>query len=713
MISLVLNNQMRPNRVTDQKNLTYHLNCARYFTGSLNRQKYQYFLRKCMVNWKFYEGDQWIFKEDLAPFLKDESGEVRNRIKWVENIVRPMVDMLVNNAILTDYTYKVQAHSPFAVNRREEEMNKMLTLAEMGKLMGGQMQKLIKDNFLVGDTLGETQDMFSQRYADKLAMGINYLMDYYDQINNIEDLKVAQAKNFAITGLVVSREYEHHGNQVHKSVIPETFFWDLDCTMSHLYDGDFMGNWTLSTPVSLYERYENIKSTQKDAIEKTVSQARFTDFSYAQQFVGNVEGRVPEVRVEWKDQERQIWGWVKEGGIETFVRIYKEGRYSKKDLIIPAKKERSSKLSSDRTLVKDVGVTRFCHFTPKEYLANSKDDIVYEWGVVPYSDQSYILPDDNPFTYKTFAYSYHDGMISAPIDDAINPQRLVNRIRSMHESAINNMRMPVMVYEEDNLGDGGEEELLRNVNLGKPVGLKNTGGNIQNAFRTVNPNSTPTINTLASAAMEIASAARNNLGFNDAVLGNIGGKRELAGVANQMMRQGSVMQEGFYYGIGKWLLQVHQSMAHRGKCIAINSGTIIYYSVGDKLAPPLILSKDYINEYFRIFVQRTPPESDTKNQANMLALQLYQLGLLDEARFSQVFGNGNLDDITRLMREYVGEKIQVQKEQSEIEMAAAAAGDMAGQGMQQQGFQNKLDVADMQNQGRVAQEMAKPRPTNQ
>jgi hypothetical protein len=80
----------RPDRLTEEKTGEYHLKHARWTLNGLNTPVHRDFVRKTLINWSFYKNKQWIFNEDLAQFFKDESGDIRHRIKFTENLIRPM-----------------------------------------------------------------------------------------------------------------------------------------------------------------------------------------------------------------------------------------------------------------------------------------------------------------------------------------------------------------------------------------------------------------------------------------------------------------------------------------------------------------------------------------------------------------------------------------------------------------------------------------------
>ena len=87
-------NAVRPNRITTKnKDEQYHIDYGRWILSCVSVSNYSQFIYKSFINWAFYKGNQWMFYEDLDAFLMDESGESRNRIKFVQNIIRPFVEL--------------------------------------------------------------------------------------------------------------------------------------------------------------------------------------------------------------------------------------------------------------------------------------------------------------------------------------------------------------------------------------------------------------------------------------------------------------------------------------------------------------------------------------------------------------------------------------------------------------------------------------------
>jgi hypothetical protein len=94
---------------------------------------YRRFINRCLINWSFYKGQdgQWIFDEDIEAFFLDESGDVRNRLKWTKNVIKPMVQQYVGNAIRLSYDAKAKCISDFVINKREEELGRLKSLQKV------------------------------------------------------------------------------------------------------------------------------------------------------------------------------------------------------------------------------------------------------------------------------------------------------------------------------------------------------------------------------------------------------------------------------------------------------------------------------------------------------------------------------------------------------------------------------------------------------
>ena len=120
-------NRVRPNKLTSKKDKKYHSDYAKFCLSTMDNYIYRRYINRCLVNWSFFKGGdgQWIFDEDVESFFLDESGDIRNRLKWTKNVIKPMVQQYVGNAIRMDYTAKASCISDFVINKREEDLSKI------------------------------------------------------------------------------------------------------------------------------------------------------------------------------------------------------------------------------------------------------------------------------------------------------------------------------------------------------------------------------------------------------------------------------------------------------------------------------------------------------------------------------------------------------------------------------------------------------------
>ena len=160
----------RPNRLEDVKDDNYHVTYARWAIGQYNLYSHQAFVSRYLTNLAFYRGNQWIFDEDLEAFLMDESGEVRNRIKWVHNIVKPFVEYLRGAAVKMDLNAEVVSISRESKSRRDAALDKALYWTRIAQQAGKNgMQALaqqIQEEQGVGNTESETRETFKNLYID-------------------------------------------------------------------------------------------------------------------------------------------------------------------------------------------------------------------------------------------------------------------------------------------------------------------------------------------------------------------------------------------------------------------------------------------------------------------------------------------------------------------------------------------------------------------
>lgn len=683
--SAIITEQIRPNRLEGEKDEEYHRKYARWILGSVSNSAHNLFMTKSSVNWAFYKGNQWIFNEDLQGFLMDESGDPRNRIKFVENLIRPMVEQYVGNAIRLDLNMDAIAISEFAANRREMELARLKVLAgeaARSEVLGDEMRRALP----IGETEEETEEIFENTYVDDFSDVINLLVDNVMEENDFEDKKIVLSKHLALDGIGVLYGTEYNGEYLWEVVDPRYFIFDHSAKRPDLKDAEYMGMYHEMVPSTIYERWQGVSLEDKKAIEKftqTTSSNRNNNLhSYGGFDISG--GRVPVYEVFWKDTEQQEWGYVlDEFGYEFFTRIDGEdSKFKKKDLIIPKEEGHKKVLEGKKSREIFVEILRYTCFIPGEIMpTKGSKDIVLESGRVPFTESSISNPSNVEFPFKCYCWAYNNGDILAPVDDAIAPQRYLNRLQSIAESHINNSRGSGTIIDGDMVDpQGGEEEILRSMNLSKPVFVK-AKGNLNNSLGTYDATVGQGVVSIYGASDQTRRSIQAITGVNESMQGTAGGQRQLVGTTQLNIQRGTLIQEPFYYALSRIILQAGQSIASVGKRIYANNRRKLAIMTGDKGVRNIMITEEMVIEDFRIFIKRTIGEEEQKQAGNQLLFNLVGAQLIDGKRFANMLNRGNIDDIARAVREHQQELLEAAKIQSQEQQGQAVqnAEEIAGQ----------------------------------
>ena len=641
---------------------------------------------KSSVNWAFYKGNQWIFNEDLQGFLMDESGDPRNRIKFVENLIRPMVEQYVGNAIRLDLNMDAVAISEFAANRREMELARLKVLAAeaaRSEVLGDEMRATLP----IGESEEETEEIFENTYVDDHADIINLLIDNVMEDNDFEDKKIILSKHLALDGIGILYGTEYNGEYLWEVIDPRYFIFDHSAKRPDLRDAEYMGMYHEMIPSTIYERWQGISLEDKKAIEKfTETPGSASNGSYSSYGGFDISGgRAPVYEIFWRDTEQQEWGYVlDEFGYEFFTRISDEedAKFKKKDLIIPQEEGHKKVLKGKKSREIFVDVLRYTSFIPGEIMpTKGSKDIVLDSGRVPYTESNISNPSNIEFPFKCYCWAYNNGDILAPVDDAIAPQRYLNRIQSIAESHINNSRGSGTIIDGDMVDpQGGEEEILRSMNNSKPIFVK-AKGNLNNSIGSYDATIGSGVVHMYEAAAQTRQSIQNITGVNESMQGTAGGKRRLVGVTQLDIQRGTLIQEPFYYALSRIILQAGQAIASVGKRIYADNRRKLAIMTGDKGVRNIIITEEMVTEDFRIFIKRTTGEEEQKQAGNQLLFSLVGAQLIDPKRFANMLNRGNINDIARATREYQQELSEAQKIQSQQQQGQATqdAEQIAGQ----------------------------------
>lgn len=661
----------RPNRLTDEKNKAYHNKWGRHaaFASTANDLHYK-FLARTKINKSFYKGEQWIIDEDLESFFKDDTNQNRNRLKMVHNIIRPMIEQYRGNAIRMKINYKAKSISPKAINRREQKLNEMLFYTSVAAKVGDAFGEDMKKKLPIGETEQETKRIFNNTYVDGFTDDINNLLEYVSHLNNFEDLQLRMAEEIALSGIGVIQQFEYNGHQIFEPVRSEDYFWDKTATKPDHSDAEYWGVQMYKSATDIFEAYPKIDGEEKKAIENYAK--RYMNASSGTEYQMSLGGKIPVIKSFWRDCKEYWYGYVRdEYGYPYLTRINftYEGedkpRYTDNDLIM-VDSERARRIIGKDKLKKRLVVDelRFCTFVPNEALQVTNNetkgaDIVLDYGLVPYQETDNLDISNVKSPFKVYCWSYVDGEVLSPVDDTISPQRFINRLLSVVENQINNSRGSGTVYDKSIVDpDGGESEMLRNMNQSKPVGVNARGRGIQNVVGAYDATVGKGTFSLLEMLSTMKSLNKDVTGLNEAIQGESMGQDQLVGVTELMIQRGSLMQEPFYNAITMIFSQCFQAIASAGKRIYADNEREICIAIGDEGAKRLTISKEMKTEDFRVFIKRENSEETLIKAADGMALILFQAQLIDDITFASLYGRSTPDQVTAALRETAKTKIE-------------------------------------------------------
>lgn len=672
--------QERPNRfdkagITDEQ---YHTDFARYCIFDAYTSQHTEFINNTKRNKRFYKGDQWFLEEDTEAFFKDDTGQDRNRIKVVQNIIRPMVEQYRGNAIRMQFNARVKSISPMAINRREKKLAKLRFFTDVAN-QNPAFKEAISKRAPIGNNKAETEQIFQNLYVDDYVVRMNYLLQWVANKNRLSQpiKQVRIAENLGLSGLGVMEMYEHAGDQVFDIVESEEFFFDRSAKSPDLTDAEYMGKCQLMLPSQIYERWgENLTDAQRKGIDAYARQFKREPSVYSLNTNAASGGKVPVYYTYWKDTVKFEYGYVTdEYGYPYLTKInyIEDGeaapRYTDKDLIPVGQLTPRQKMvlrgKSKTNMYLDV--LRRCVFIPKELTATIRDesdklkhDIALEYGLSPYQETDNLEIANVKFPFKCYTWGYIDGEILSPVDDAINPQRFINRIMSVAENQINNSRGSGTVYDRSAVDPlTGEDEMLRNMNQSKPVGVNAKGRGIQNVIGQYDSTVKQGTMVMFDIVNVMASYVQKTTGVNEALKGESTGSDQLVGVTQLLIQRGSLMQEPFYNAISEILLQCYESIATVGKRIYADNERDLSIQVGDDGVETFKIAKDMKLEDFRCFVKRDNLDEILINAGNSMLLTFKELGMMDDARIANLWQRSTPDDVAAALR-------QVSKDKSEI-----------------------------------------------
>ncbi len=683
MIYLISFGGTRPNRITEKKDEAYHSRYARFCAYNANNQLHQDYLKKIEINEKFYTNDQWIDEEDLEEFLKDDTGEMRNRIKVVHNVIRPMVEQYRGNAIRMEYNAAVKSFSKKAINRREIAFAERMLHYDMSQQVPS-LKPMIQRRFGVGDTPEETASIFENTYVDEYIEVINNLVQYVSHRCDFDLIKSEAAMPLAMAGIAITKNFEHANHLEFKQIDPKYFVWDRSGKKPDLSDASFWGETIPMEVTDILESNQDINPKIAEALEKwsTANIMNFGNINSQSLFTTSTT-KVPTFLMYWKDMEKLEYGYVKdEFDYPYLTKINftypgeEKPRYTDKDLISVEPRKQKKILGGKLKKAIIVDVIRYCHFVPMEVVAvdgnEYKEDVVLDYGIWPYQEN-----DNEDFhsakpPYSIYTWAYMNGQVISPLEDAINPQRLINRMLSVAENQINNSRGSGTIIDKSMFEKQGEQaEALRAMNQSRPVFVDARGRGLQNTVASYDGTIKAGTQALFNIIDTFSSYIQKTSGVNDPMQGQGTGADQLVGVTQLMIQRGSLIQEPFYFALSEMMRQVYQKVITDGKNIYADNERELAIAVGDSGARTIKISRDMKTEDFRLFIKRENVDETLTSFANTQLLQLKELGMIDDLRFADLWNRSTPEQVSRAIRAFAKEKIEMQRQSAKNQAAMA------------------------------------------
>jgi len=739
----------KPNRLTDTKDVEYYTRYSKFCIANVNGGNYSYFLNKTRINKNFYKGGdyQWL-EEDIESFLKDDTDQSRNRIKVNNNVIRPLVDQFKGNANRMTINASVKPLSGRAIDRKQLALEEKMFFFDLS-FDYPSFADVIKETYNVGETAEETRNIFFNHYRDEYAYRMNRLLDFIESLNRFQDKQIPVAQDLALSGLAVMEGKEEAGNLIFERVETEEFLYDPSARKGDLTDAEYMGRAYPMHPTDVYEIYQPSQE-DADSIERYVrlnagvnpNQTNGYDTSYTgDRGFSNTGLKVPVYKIYWRDTTKEEWAYVmSNAGYAVLERVNWKGydndmepEYTDADIIDPPKTPKNKKLFGNKKKIKAYEeVIRYCIIIPSDILMTAEPhhskrkvaDIVLDYGIFNYHETSLTNPSKAKFPFKCVTWGYVDGEILSPVDDAISPQRLINRTLSAAESVINMSGGEGSVFDLDTIDpqDAIDGTIDRNMKQGKAVFVKTKGRGVPNSIGKYDTTPGAGAYQMMNLVPILREIIQSSTGVNEPLQGQSTGSDQLVGVTEILVERGSIMQEPFYKAVEHLFMQMYQMCCTVGKRIYIENQRNLAIATGDEGAEVITLSKDMINEEFALFVRRDNSDEVLRNTANKQLLEFYELGFLDKTTYANLYDRSKPDDVSRALRQFAAAEVIAAKAASEAEAEAADeeavmqdANLMLAEGEQQRvEASNKEDkAAEMQNNRDVELDKAAMAALNQ
>ncbi len=688
---------VRPSRLGNQNTEEYHIEWARYIIGQCNNSLLINNSIQSWVRWRFYLNQQWIYNEDLEPFLLDETGDARNRIRWSYNIIEKMVNSFVGNAIRQSYEARAYNASPEAAEAKQDELAKRMQAHKFMNAM-----PLMAENFMRQYNLGSSPEetllkLEEEGDEDYLELATNELIRSIEKDKKLQTmLKRTLTRYKAVDGISILKKYLGDGCFDLDPINLPYFFYDHTARLPDLSDAEYMGDYSIDLPPHIFELCPDLSEDDRKAIDTF---AQYQRAPFANEFMNllymQMAGRIPRYNCYWKDSEKkQTAYFADEFGYHYRSSISEdkedENYFGNRLPEAELTDEEKEKVGSNNLIETFCDIIRHCEFIPKE-IGNLSKDVLISYGVDEYAYRDVDKPAECRFPYYIDTYEYYQGIIVSPIDSVIDPQRMMNRFLSMAEADMNTAPAAHTVVDKNLfVEEGAEEEFRRAHARGGVATVDARGISLPNAvFEGGGEKSVVNVKMKLDVVEMVRQMVGNVTGFNDTMQGLGSGERVLKSVQQSMLDQGALGHEDFFAGQAEMWTKVYEDIAGPVRMMYADYGHELTRLVNHRAVEVLQFTKDQSRMKLHLELNRVKNDDISIQSNNALLLQLKQMDLISEEGFGKCFNRSELDEVVYWMRVYSGEKREA-KQQAEQQ-----------QGAQQQDAKNMMlqnQQLDQQNQ---------------
>lgn len=681
----------RPHRLEGAKDEDYHVKWGRWIVSQTHNTEYQKFLAKCQINWNFYKGGkgQWIFEEDQESFFMDETGGIKNRIRISENMIKPMVRQFLGNAIRLDFNAEAVGLNDEATNKMEEEIARMTYYHDMEKAFP-ELGPVIRDRIPLAPTLIETEEFVRENPQTIVKDSANALLKAIKTDLDAEDIKVTSTKYIAMFGLSVYEGGEYNASYRGKVIPSYTYFWDTAAREKDLSDAEFMGSWEAADVPAILEAYRGISQAERKALEDFARHSSNNVFAQVLQGGWNVGSNRPIIyKTFWKDCKKVTYAWIRDkNGYVCFDLIDdpKLSDYTSRDMVKKSELT-DEQLEQTHGKMKDdiyIDILRCCKFIPKEDILASglSRDIVLEFGEVRYQEKYSYAPDSVNWPYKVATWDYENGEVLSPIDDAIDPQRMINRMLAVQESHINNSHGSGSIIASEAVED--QEDATNSMNNSKPLFIDAAQfGGVHNAIGEYSSNLGKDSAAIEGIRQQMKQGMQDQTGVNEAMTGTMGTANALVGVVNEQINRGAIVQEPFYFALTKQMTAIYSHMLTVGKKIYADNPKKLAMMVGDRGKDILVYLRDIDLEDWRLNVERVEGEKTRIQAGDEAVLFFLQMQMLSPELAAQLLGRATIEQVHDAVRSYTIQlskaKAQAAEQQQQQQMMQAEIENAQGQ----------------------------------